>query len=295
MTHAVLAAAIGVAVGAVVGVLGGGGGILTVPIFVYLLATPPYEAATASLVIVGATSVAALISHARAGHVSWAHGVAFGVLGAAWSFLGSRLSASVEPAVLMTTFSGLLVLAGVLMLRKSRRPPPEAAGGDDVSAGRPDVDPGAGTSRGEELSRQVGPGSVTAWWPHVRRALIVLAAASLTGLLTGFLGVGGGFAVVPALVLALDLRMRVAVGTSLLVIALNSITGLTARGDSLASLDWTTVTTFAVASMLGGVVGSQVSRRFQQRRLTAAFAVLLLLVAVATAVQAVPDLVDDRT
>ncbi|KAE8765617.1 sulfite exporter TauE/SafE family protein [Georgenia thermotolerans] len=293
MTDALLAAGIGVAVGAVVGVLGGGGGILTVPIFVYLLGTPPYEAATASLVIVGATSATALISHARAGNISWGHGAAFGVLGAAWSFLGSRLSAGVEPAALMATFSGLLAVVSVLMLRRARRRPSGASAGSDAAVDAPSMgsDPDPADRPGP--ARRLGPASPRSWH-GVRRALTVIAAASVTGLLTGFLGVGGGFAVVPALVLALHLRMRVAVGTSLLVIALNSVTGLVGRAESLAGLDWATVTTFAVASMLGGVAGARISRRLQPGRLTVAFAVLLALVAVATAAQAVPDLISGR-
>lgn len=295
MTEVLLPAAIGLAVGVVVGALGGGGGILTVPILVYLLGTAPYGAATASMVIVGATSAVALVSHARAGNVRWGPGLTFGLLGAVWAFLGSRLSAGADPAVLMTAFSMLLTLVAVLMLRKALARSGEAAtpagpaaldapeataGSDDAE---PDLAPGPDVARHAELldpRRRTG----------LRRAGVVVLAASLVGLLTGFFGVGGGFAVVPALVLALGLPMRHAVGTSLLVIVVNSLTGLAGRTESLPTVDWATVVAFAAASMAGGFAGSRLSARTPPHRLTTAFAVLLAVVAVATATQAVPDL-----
>jgi uncharacterized membrane protein YfcA len=285
-----LPAAIGLAVGVVVGALGGGGGILTVPILVYLLSTAPYAAATASLVIVGATSLAALVPHARGGNVRWSQGVAFGVLGAAWAFLGSRLSAAADPAVLMTAFSALLAVVAVLMLRKALRRPAGTSEGQDPERldGEPERD--ADPAPGPDVARHAELLDGAPRRRRVRHATLVVGAASLTGLLTGFFGVGGGFAVVPALVLALGLPMRHAVGTSLLVIVLNSLTGLAGRLDSLGQVDWALVAAFAVASMAGGVVGARVSARSQPQRLTTAFAVLLAVVAVATAFQAVPDL-----
>lgn len=292
MTEVLLPAAIGLAVGVVVGALGGGGGILTVPILVYLLGTAPYGAATASMVIVGATSAVALASHARAGNVRWGPGLTFGLLGAVWAFLGSRLSAGADPAVLMTAFSMLLTLVAVLMLRKAlarsgeaATPAGPAALDAEPAAIRDDADlaPGPDVARHAEL---LDPRRRT----RLRRAGVVVAAASLVGLLTGFFGVGGGFAVVPALVLALGLPMRHAVGTSLLVIVVNSLTGLAGRTESLPTVDWATVVAFATASMVGGLAGSRLSARTPPHRLTTAFAVLLAVVAVATATQAVPDL-----
>lgn len=263
MIENLLPAAIGLAVGMVVGTLGGGGGILTVPILVYLLGAAPYDAATASLVIVGATSLVALGGHARGGNVRWAVGAVFGLVGAGWAFLGSRLSATLDPAVLMTAFAGLLAVAAALMLRKALRRP--AAVGPTVAD--------------DEHRRS-----------RATTALLVVGLATVTGLLTGFFGVGGGFVVVPALVLALRLPMRHAVGTSLLVIVLNSLTGLAGRLGSLGNVDWPMVATFAAASMVGGLVGARLSGRASVVRLTTAFAVLLAVVAVATAAQAVPDL-----
>jgi uncharacterized membrane protein YfcA len=309
-----LPAAIGLAVGVVVGALGGGGGILTVPILVYLLDIAPYPAATASLVIVGATSLVALASHARGGNVRWSQGVTFGLLGGVWAFLGSRLSAAADPDALMTGFSALLAVVAVLMLRKAahRTDEPEQAATPDVTAASAPADDDADAAVADDAAgdhadaedppeRDLAPGPDVTRHAELldppprgrglKRAAVVLAAASLVGLLTGFFGVGGGFAVVPALVLALGLPMRHAVGTSLLVIVVNSLTGLAGRVDSLPDVDWGLVVAFGVASMAGGLVGSRVSARVQPHRLTVAFAVLLAVVAVATAVQAVPDVV----
>lgn len=270
----VLAAAIGLAVGTVVGALGGGGGIMTVPILVYLLDVPAHAAATGSLVIVGATSLVATVAHARRHAVAWGPGAVFGVLGSVLAYVGARLSVSVRPDVLMAAFAGLLCVVAVLMLRRSwtaaRRAGARSAEGSHAPAGRD------------------GGGRVDLGSP--RRALAVVLAAAVTGLLTGFFGVGGGFAVVPALVLGLRLDMRRAVGTSLFVIVLNSITGLAGRTGELASVPWALVVAFAAASMVGGLVGARVSRHAPADRLSLAFGVLLAVVAVLTAVQAVPDL-----
>ncbi|UNX55409.1 sulfite exporter TauE/SafE family protein [Georgenia sp. TF02-10] len=278
MATAVLSALIGLGVGAVVGALGAGGGILTVPVLVYLLGFQPYPATTASLVIVGATALAALVTHARAGHVRWARGLAFGALAGVWTFLSSHLAEAVDPALLMSLLALLLAVVAVLMLRQARRPQGRRRGSSTRPAGsRPTAPAGGGADR--------------AGGAPVRRVLLLVAAAAGTGLLTGFFGVGGGFAVVPVLVLVLGLPMQTAVGTSMVVLVINAGTGLAARGPSLAALDWPPVLAFAAASMVGSVVGARLARRMSPAALTTAFAVLLALVAVWTAVQAVPDLV----
>ena len=257
-------------IGLSLGALGGGGSILTVPALVYLLGQDPRLATTSSLVIVGLTSLVALIPHARRGNVRFGQGLAFGALGTAGSFAGAAASGLVPPAVLLSAFAALMVLVAVLMLRRSFRRS-RAAESAGMAAGPPML-----TLRPFTVD---GP----------RVAKIVLTATGV-GLLTGFFGVGGGFAVVPALVLALGLPMRHAVGTSLLVIVVNSLTGLAGRTESLPTVDWVTVVAFAAASMAGGLAGSRLSARTPPHRLTTAFAVLLAVVAVATATQAVPDL-----
>lgn len=261
-----IAAGIGVLVGVVVGTLGAGGGILSLPVLVYVLGMAPHSAATASLVIVGATSLVSLIPHARRGNVQWAQGLVFGLLGAVGAVGGARLAALVDAELLMVLLAALLLVVAAVMLRRS-------LGGRRQGAG-----PGGAAGAAAPASRRG------------RRAVLTVVAASAVGLLTGFFGVGGGFIVVPALLLVMRVSMRLAVGTSLLVIVVNTITGLLGRlGEDLA-VDWAMVAAFAVASMLGGLLGGRFSARARPETLSLLFAFLLAAVAVVTGVQSVPAL-----
>lgn len=258
-----LAIPLGVLIGVSLGALGGGGSILTVPALVYVLGQDPRDATTSSLVIVGITSLIALVSHARAGRVRFAQGLVFGALGTAGSFAGTALSRSVAPSTLLLAFAGLMLVVAALLLRRV-------------------LNPGA---RSDLLDPTVEP--MITLRPFVcacPRVAKVVVTATLVGLLTGFFGVGGGFALVPALVLALGFPMPTAVGTSLLVIAVNSATALVARMTHGGSaLDWPLITVFTVAAVVGSLVGGRIASRANPRHLTMAFAVLLIAVALYTA------------
>ncbi|SDP59902.1 Sulfite exporter TauE/SafE [Pedococcus dokdonensis] len=169
--------------------------------------------------------------------------------------------------MLLTAFAGLVLLVAVLMLRRSQRPEADTA-------------------------REPGPMlSLRPLACACPRVLKVVVTASAVGLLTGFFGVGGGFALVPALVLALSIPMPVAVGTSLLVIAVNSATALTARASTGATgVDWTVVVAFTVVAVLGSLVGGRLTARLPPRQLNRAFAVLLVAVAAYTAATNAPAL-----
>jgi uncharacterized membrane protein YfcA len=267
---------IGLLIGLSLGALGGGGSILTVPALVYLLGQDPRHATTNSLLIVGLTSLTALVPHARRGHVRVGQGLAFGALGTAGSLAGSALSARVPAAVLLSGFAVLLAVVAVLMLRRSRAARPGEAGPGGAGA--------AHASTGPVLA-------LRPWRCSCPRAAKVVVTATAVGLLTGFFGVGGGFVLVPALVLALSFPMTVAVGTSLLVIAVNSATALAARMSSGASgLHWGLVVTVTVAAVAGSLAGGRLAARLEPRHLTRAFGVLLLAVAVYTAARSVPTL-----
>lgn len=266
MTAVITPLLVGAVVGLVVGALGGGGGVLTVPILVYLLDQDPHVAATSSLVIVGLTSLTALIPHARAGNVRWRAGTAFSLLAAVGTVAGAALSQLVSGAALMAGFAVLLLVVATLMLARARRPGEEST---RAAAAR-------------SPARTAAPG-----W---RRAGQILFWASLVGVLTGFFGVGGGFAVVPALTLALGFGMREAVGTSLLVIVVNSAIGLVARLGTHPDVDWVLVGAFTAASIVAGQVGARLSARVRPRTLSLAFGLLLAAVAVATAVQVLRQL-----
>ncbi|WP_406829901.1 sulfite exporter TauE/SafE family protein [Pedococcus sp. KACC 23699] len=263
---------LGLLIGLALGALGGGGSILTVPALVYLLGQDPRTATTSSLLIVGVTSLIAVAPHARARHVRVGQGLAFGALGTAGSFAGSALASHVAPQVLLTAFAALMLVVATLMLQRSLR---RGARGDDLR------DPTA------EPVLTFRPLSCAC--PRLAK---VVVTATAVGLLTGFFGVGGGFVLVPALVLALSFPMPVAVGTSLLVIAVNSATALTARiTTSGPHLDWPLVAGFTGAAVVGSLLGGRLSSRVQPRALTAAFAVLLVAVALYTAARSIPALI----
>lgn len=286
---------VGLLIGLSLGALGGGGSILTVPALVYLLSQSPRQATTGSLIIVGITALTGMAAHLRAHRVRLRQGAVFGILGVAGAYVGSRLSAHVDPNVLLLAFSALMLVAAAAMLRRARRPSSAPAAGKDVpvpaasalaSHGR--VTAAAGVP--PELPRETS-GSVTGEDVGVGRALRVVVAASVVGLLTGFFGVGGGFVIVPALVLALQFPMPVAVGTSLLVISINSAVALATRVGGGVHLDWALIVAFTAAAIIGSFGGSRLASRVDPRRLTLAFVVLLIVVAGYTAVRSLPHVV----
>lgn len=284
---------VGLLIGVALGSLGGGGSILTVPALVYLLGQPPAVATTGSLVIVGVSALMAMAAHARAGKVRVAHGLTFGLLGTAGSYAGSRLSVHVPPHALLAAFSVLLLIVAVLMYRRTLagRPAPgsPSASTSSASAG-PGVDAGgAGEGRGGDAGEgRGGDAGEGRWVWSVSGVLTVMLAASGVGLLTGFFGVGGGFAVVPALVLVLRFSMPVAVGTSLLVIAINSATAFVSRLGSGVTLDWGVIVAFTAVAVVGSLIGARVAGRVDARVLTRVFSGLLVLVGLALAVENVP-------
>ncbi|MEU9138539.1 sulfite exporter TauE/SafE family protein [Streptomyces sp. NPDC048404] len=239
MSVLILALVAGAVTGLALGALGGGGSVLTVPALIYLLGFTPSAATTASLVIVTLTSVTALSAHAREGTVRWRAGALFATAGLIPAALGGALSGRLPPAVLTGAFSLIAGLAAWRMLRP-------AAGGAGAAP--------------------VGTGRITG------------TGAGL-GAVTGVLGVGGGFLAVPALVNVVGLRMRAAVGTSLLVITANSLAALVARAGTAQSLDWAVVAPFAGAAVLGAWDGKRLAARVSGGTLQRIFAWALLAVA----------------
>lgn len=267
-------APLGLVIGITLGALGGGGAILTVPILVYLLGQSPQAATAGSLVIVGLSSIVGLVPHQRARRVRVIEGVLFGVLGVLGSVAGSAASASVRPAVLMSMFAVLMFVVAVLMIRKRRA---------QTRVERAHA--AAGTTPAE--AQPLNAGALR----HDRKALLrVILAATGVGLLTGFFGVGGGFAVVPALVLALGFSMPTAVGTSLLVIAINSATALVSRLGAGVAIDWPLILTFSVFGAAGSLLGGRIAQKANPQTLNLAFTILLVAVGTYVAVANVPKL-----
>ena len=287
-----LAVPIGILIGLSLGALGGGGSILTVPALVYLLGVSPHGATTTSLIIVGITSLAGAAAHLRAGRVRARAGTIFGILGAGGAFAGSRLSAGIHPDVLLTAFSVLMLGAAVMMLRRQRAtagpgPEPETVNGEPPAVALPGDSPVG--PRGGIALRPV-PALAPAREQEAVSPVRVVLAASVVGLVTGFFGVGGGFVVVPALVLALGFDMPAAVGTSLLVIAINSVSSLLSRIGTHTAIDPRLVIAFTAAAIAGALAGSWISSRIKARRLVGAFAMLMIVIAVYTAARSIPGL-----
>jgi uncharacterized membrane protein YfcA len=265
--RSLLASPLGFLIGLSLGALGGGGSILAVPALVYAAGQSPKHATTTSLVLVAITAVIGMIPHWRAGRVRFVAGTIFGLAGVGGSLLGSHWNRAADPNALLLAFSGLMLVAALAMWRRIKQTPAVAP------------------------LRSVGAAAATSMTPPVSSVRIepwtiakVIVAGTFVGLLTGFFGVGGGFVIVPALVLALGFTMPEAVGTSLLVITINSVVALTTRLQA-GSIEWGTVIPFTIASLIGVVVGSRLASTRDSRFLQSWFVGLLVVVAVYTAVR----------
>ncbi|MBC9731835.1 sulfite exporter TauE/SafE family protein [Nocardioides marmotae] len=269
----VLALLAGALIGLSLGALGGGGSILAVPVLVYLLGQSPAQATTGSLVVVGVTSLVAAVTAHRAGRALVARGVVFGLVATGGAVAGAKAAAHVDEDVLLAAFAALMLLVGGLMATRQLRHR-RGTGPAEPDAPAPQLDDPIITFR---------PTFACA----CPRALKVLVTATVVGALTGFLGVGGGFLVVPALLLALALPMDKAAGTSLVVITITSATALAVRAGSGPAPDWTAVLALTGASAATAVLGARLAGRIGTRRLQTGFTVLVLLVALYTATRAV--------
>jgi uncharacterized membrane protein YfcA len=271
MTDPVVLVAIGAALGLVIGLLGGGGGILAVPLLV-AAGQPFLVASSQSLVIVGAGAAAALVPHHRARRVDWRVGITFGALGAVGAVVGARLAQYINPTILLGGLTVLLIGGAVTMLRSAlgeyTRAEANAVHRLEMAGGA--TVPGAMEGPSSEPSNTTGG-----------RFRIVGLATSV-GLVTGLLGVGAGFVVVPALVTAMKLPIKKATATALVVIVMNSAVAAVVRHGSQGGLGITA--SLALASATFAVVGALVSRRLPGWMLSAAFAGLMILVAIYTVV-----------
>lgn len=281
------ALAVGALIGLVVGALGAGGGILSVPALIYLLGVAPHEATSASLVIVLFTALAALGGRIGKNTICYQIALVFAALATVGTWLGSLANQAVSADLLMYAFALLLICVGLVMLRRaypglfrgSARAGSSGVFSDDGAAAADDA---GGTSSTPALRAVSAMGEVTSIGaaPLWRVALV----ATITGALTGFFGVGGGFAIVPALTLVLHLPIKRAASTSLLIMTITAVVALVARAQTSLNVDLGVIGAFTVASMLGAVAGAPLTRKVSSQKLTASFAALLLAVAVATLV-----------
>jgi uncharacterized membrane protein YfcA len=269
----VVTAALGLVIGLVIGGLGGGGGALTVPALVYLLGLSAQAATTTSVIVVGISSLAGVATRIRARSLRWRTGLALAAAGIPVAYLGSVLNQRVGEPVVLVTFAAVTVVAAVAMLLESR------SGGDPEECGEPPAPaPTTGTVR--TAPPAVGHGR------RLGRVGTVVGCGAAVGFLTGFLGVGGGFLVLPVLVIALRMPVTTAIGTSLLIMVLNASAALASRFGDL-TVDWTVVVPFTLASVAGTLVGRRVADRLSGAALTRIFALVLLLVGILVGVESV--------
>jgi uncharacterized protein len=298
-----LIALFGTLIGVSLGSVGAGGSILAVPVLVYVAGESPKLATVSSLVVVCVTAIMALRPHWSVGRVRRDIAIPFGVVGIAGSLLGKSLSERLNANVLMLAFSGVMVAAAVVTARRNRS---MAAAKSVIAAIEHRADPLPVNEFAAEfepefthsaLLAEDGPATAgvavliqteAATVPANR--LRVVGAGLMVGLMTGFFGVGGGFVIVPALVLLLGLAMTEAVGTSLLIIAINSAVafGMKAKG---VHLDWPVVGMFSFAAVVGATVGGRVSRRFDSATLSRWFVRMVICVAIYTATRSVTALI----
>jgi len=240
----VLGGTLALLVGLVLGLLGGGGSVLTVPILIYVLHVPVKPAIAMSLCVVGLVALIGFLSHLRQRTVATKVALIFGPFAVIAAFGGARIARHVPSGLQLVLFAIVGLAGSVLMLRGGFRR----------------------RAQSENTTYEFKP---DAW------TIVLLALQGVgVGLLTGIIGVGGGFLIVPALVLVAGLPMRLAVGTSLLVIVMNALSGFAGYVGHI-TIDWDLVASIAA---VGSVIGTLASKRVPQQRLRQVFGYLLIAV-----------------
>ncbi len=229
----ILAALIGISLG----LLGGGGSILTVPILTYAIGVPTKQAIAMSLIVVGVTSAVATLQHARHQNVRWGTGLFFGVSSMIGAFGGGRIAYLIPGPVLLGAFGVMMLVTAIFMLRDKKKT--------------------------EETGK-----------PHA--LWLVPVEGMIVGAVTGLIGAGGGFLVVPALTLLGGVPMKQAVGTSLFVIALKSFAGAAGHLGHV-EIDWVLTAGFSVFAVVGTFFGTRLVHLLPQETLRKSFAFFVLV------------------
>lgn len=258
-------------VGFSLGLTGGGGAIFAVPLLVYVVGTTPRDAIGISLATVGITALIGTIRSWRSGTLELQTGLLFAVAGTLGTPAGAWVAKNIPESLLLTLFGLLMLVVAARMWKRrvvstvtpaSVSPPPKSL--TPSSSSGP-------TCRRDDTGRLL---------MNARCRWLLLALGLFTGLLSGLFGVGGGFIIVPALVLFSGMAMSRAVGTSLLVITLVSAAGLGAQWLSGNPLDWSIIVPFAFGSLGGLLIGNQLNRRVPEDAMRRTFSVAILIVAV---------------
>jgi uncharacterized membrane protein YfcA len=243
-----LTLSLSIIIGLLLGLLGGGGSILTVPMLVYLLKVEPKTAIATAFVVIGSSSLVALIPHAKRAAVCWKSGLSFGLSGMLGAFSGGRLATHFPNELLMLFFGVICLLTGLLMIR-GNTPQHSATNQEPISL-----------------------------CPLKLPLSKLLINGFLVGGLTGIVGIGGGFIIVPALTLLVGLTLQGAIGTSLLIIAMNSAAGLIGYSSQI-SLDPELTLLMTTGTVFGSLLGGYLSNLLPAQTLKRSFGILVILVA----------------
>ena len=239
----------GLLIGLTLGMLGSGGSAITVPVLIYLVGHGTKESIAESMAIVGLISVVVAIPYARSHQVDWRSVWCFGIPGMLGTYFGAWLGGVAPEALQLIVFGGVLLAAAYAMLKKPNKVAAMAASPDE---------------------------------PPYRAAIWIIGTEGmLVGMVTGFVGVGGGFLIVPALVVIGRLPIRLAIGTSLVIIALNAAIGFAKYEHYLLGhhlvIDRQTIIAFALIGMVGSFIGKAINARLNQQRLKRVFAIFLIV------------------
>ncbi|MDG2989399.1 sulfite exporter TauE/SafE family protein [Candidatus Synechococcus calcipolaris G9] len=251
-----------VAIGVSLGLLGGGGSVLALPVLVYVMGIDPKPAIAMTLVIVGSVSFLGVIPHARQGNVRWKTAAVFGAATMAGAYGGARLAGLpwISGTVQMLIFGVAMLLAAGLMIYRTARP--------------------------KSLTEPANTLEGTLYTPPICKYcwLWLLTEGIGVGVLTGLVGVGGGFAIVPALVLLAKIPMRQAIATSLIIISANSVAGLLGYATTM-ELDWHLTLSFTLAAAIGTLVGIHLGQFIPTYQLQKGFGYFLLAIATFVLIQ----------
>jgi uncharacterized protein len=254
LLHSLLAVLCGALVGFTLGLIGGGGSIIATPLLLYVVGLQPHVAIGTGAPAVSANAFANFGGHARSGNVLWRCAV-IGVAGAAF---GSMLGKQVDGKQLLFLFAILMIVVGVLMLRRK--------------------------DKGTQAAGAISPGSTSnvcqLWNPKMRNPLPVASAALGVGALSGFFGIGGGFLIVPGLLFSTGMPMTCAIGSSLLAVGAFGLTTAISYGIS-GLIDWPVAAEYLAGGLGGGLVGMALATSLALRKaaLNRVFASLVFIVA----------------
>lgn len=262
-----LASPLGFLIGLALGTLGGGGSIVAVPVLVYVAGQEPAAATTTSLLVVGMAALVGMVGHARAGRVRVAAGIVVGLTGIGGSLAGSALNRHIDGDQLLLGFGILVLVAAWRMVAGC--PSCTRVSEEGALSETPDEPEATNGAVAVMVRRPVDLGS------GARIAVVGTAV----GFLTGLFGVGGGFVIVPALTLVLGFTMPQAIGTSLLVIAINCATALAVRLGT-SGVEWSIAIPFTIAALAGVLFGNRLADRVPAAALVRWFAALLVVLSV---------------